>query len=376
MLRTPITFRPIGGGNSVRYWIHWLKTDIIALKISDHIIGGMFGQPVSIAENSEIPPFINRQSIFLVNARSGIFLLTELLSPRKVWVPSYLCHTILEGVRKAGGCVEFYVVNYDLQIDSYDWIKKVGEGDLVVLIDYFGWTYQKECIDLIKEQGACVLEDASQAMFTEGISRFSDFTLLSPRKFLGVPDGGILTPNSERFELNDVVLSEPPEEWWLKAFTASALRREFDTYGGSNHWYELYQNMDSTHPIGRYAMSHLSRVLLYRCFDYSDIIRRRVNNYRTLASHLAEIAIFPEIPDGVVPLGFPVRIMNRDNVRQSLFKERIYPPVHWLIKGIVPDTFRDSHILSNKIMTLPCDQRYDVEDMERVARLIQKETSY
>jgi dTDP-4-amino-4,6-dideoxygalactose transaminase len=200
--------------------------------------------------------------------------------------------------------------------------------------------------------------------------------LVSPRKYLGVPDGAILTSNNKRFEFKDVALSEPPGEWWMKAFATSMLRREFDACGESNRWYELYQDMDATHPIGRYSMSQLSRVLLSRGFDYSNIIRQRVNNYRTLASRLAKIAIFSEIPDGVVPLGFPVRLKNRDEIRQALIRECVYSPIHWSIKGVVPDTFIDSHRLSNEIMTLPCDQRYDVEDMERVARLVRKEMAY
>ena len=342
-------------------------------KAGNRVIGGMFGLPAPTTGTFTPPSFISEHSILLVNGRSGVFLLTELLSPQKVWLPSYLCHTILDGAKSAGGCVEFYAVNYDLHIDSFDWIKRISSGDLVVLIDYFGWPCEKECTSLIKERGAWILEDACQAMFSEGIGSYSDFTLVSPRKYLGIPDSSVLNSNSKRFELKDVALSDPPEEWWMKAFTAAMLKWEFDAYGGSNRWYELYQDMDATHPIGRYAMSQLSRVLLSKCFDYYDIIRRRVNNYRTLASRLAEIAIFAEISPGIVPLGFPVRLKNRDEVRQVLIEEHVYPPIHWSIRDIVPDVFTDSHRLSKEIMTLPCDQRYDVEDMERVAQLIRKE---
>jgi hypothetical protein len=33
----------------------------------------------------------------------------------------------------------------------------------------------------------------------------------------------------------------------------------------------------------------------------------------------------------------------------------------------VPTHFGDSHRLSSKVMSLPCDQRYQVEDMSRLA---------
>jgi len=87
---------------------------------------------------------------------------------------------------------------------------------------------------------------------------------------------------------------------------------------------------------------------------------------------LSHVGIFPELPSQVVPLGFPIRLKNRDAVRQRLFNHDIYPPVHWLIQRIVPSEFRDSHRLAAEIMTLPCDQRYDSEDMHRMAQLILK----
>jgi hypothetical protein len=71
----------------------------------------------------------------------------------------------------------------------------------------------------------------------------------------------------------------------------------------------------------------------------------------------------------VVPLGFPVRLKNRDQVQQNLFKHKIYPPVHWPIKDVVPETFIESHLLSDQILTLVCDQRYDFDEMELTATL-------
>jgi hypothetical protein len=69
-------------------------------------------------------------------------------------------------------------------------------------------------------------------------------------------------------------------------------------------------------------------------------------------------------------MGCPIRTKNRDEIRQALFKEHIYPPIHWSIRGVVPEFFEDSHRLSNEIMTLPCDQRYGREDMEKISELI------
>ncbi|MDY6953921.1 MAG: hypothetical protein SWE60_20640, partial [Thermodesulfobacteriota bacterium] len=220
-----------------------------------------------------------------------------------------------------------------------------------------------------KERGAWVLEDACQALLSGGLGKRADFVLFSPRKFLGVPDGGILMSNCEKAP-RELGLTSASREWRLRSLSAAILRREFDIHGGNRSWFNMFKQAEKDSPIGPYAMSELSRELLKSVFDYSAIADRRVKNYRGLLRELSHIAVFPELPDNVVPLGFPVRIQNRDQVRQVLFEHDIYPPVHWQTQKIVPDQFVDSHRLGADIMTLPCDQRCDAEDMYRMAQLV------
>ena len=42
--------------------------------------------------------------------------------------------------------------------------------------------------------------------------------------------------------------------------------------------------------------------------------------------------------------------------------------MHWRIEGIVPEDIKESHLLSRRILTLICDQRYTMCDMERASR--------
>ena len=193
----------------------------------------------------------------------------------------------------------------------------------------------------------------------------------APESFLGCP-----TEESWRSELNVSLSAErlqaPPPAWWLKALTVSIRRREFDRHGGDREWFDLFREVEREFPTGYYAMSELSRLLLMRAFDYASIAKRRRQNYLLLSSELAKWAVFKDLPEDVVPLGFPICHPQRDRLRQCLFDERIYPPVHWPIAGIVPAEFRDSHRLADHIMTLPCDQRYDQCDMERVLCCLRK----
>jgi dTDP-4-amino-4,6-dideoxygalactose transaminase len=339
-------------------------------KTRPRIVGGMFGLEETSGPIDAKPPFLNSKvSFLLTNASSGIAFLIRLLSPAQVWLPSYLCDSMIDAVDKSIATVKFYEVDYNLALPSFEWTDGIRPNDLVVLIDYFGFSCNASCIARIKDQGAWVLEDACQSLLSREMGLFSDFVLYSPRKFLGVPDGGILASNHE-IAFDTVKLQNPPTEWWLKAFSASVLRREFDLYDGNRRWFELFQETEDEAPIGPYAMSELSRMLLQHSFDYSMIAHKRVENYQLLADKLNHLALFPSLPPEVVPLGYPIRVKNRDRVRHALFDQKIYAPVHWAIEGIVPKKFKDSHRLAGDIMTLPCDQRYDSRDMKRMVRCV------
>jgi dTDP-4-amino-4,6-dideoxygalactose transaminase len=338
---------------------------------TQEIIGGMFGLHAENDSNPCPPPFIQEPSLFFINARSAIWYLVNHLAPEQVWCPSYLCHTILDAVEKTGADIRFYEVNNELAIPSLSWLGRVKPGDLVILIDYFGFNCDSECARKAKEMGAWILEDASQALLTGNVGQNSDFVVYSPRKFLGVPDGGILQIQSN-IEVNSASFETPPTQWWQDAFMASLLRRDFDLNGGGRPWFDLFQKTEPNAPIGPYRMSELSKVLLQNSFDYLQISEQRTQNYRTLAELLSESALFPSLPDPVVPLGFPICLSNRDQVRHILFDNEIYPPVHWPLQSVVPEEYANSHHLASRIMTLPCDQRYNQEDMVRMASLVLK----
>jgi hypothetical protein len=156
-------------------------------------------------------------------------------------------------------------------------------------------------------------------------------------------------------------------------FEASISRYMFDLGIGDHHWFSEFQKLDYEAPIGFYSMSELSQELLYNSFDYSFIMQKRRDNYKYLSERLGHIALFPgDIPDNVTPLGYPVLLEDRDKIRSGLFAIDVFPPIYWDIDEIVPARFRSSHKLSDMIMTLPCNQRYNLTDMEYISYSIIK----
>jgi len=334
------------------------------------IIGGMFGLESTLQPQELPPPFLTDRDVLLANGRCGIWLLVNRLRPRQVWVPSYLCREgILEAIDPKVTVARFFEIDYNLKVRSHQWVSEVASGDLVIFIDYFGFPYDRQLAAEVKGRGAWVLEDACQALLSGHVGVYSDFVLFSVVKWIGAPDGGILR-FPESIPVSGISLKTPATTWCLKALEASVLRREFDDgLPTRERWFKLFREKEDTMPLGPYAMSQLSQGIMNSSVDYSLIAERRVDNYGMLLERLAQYAIFPRIEPDVVPLGFPVRVANRDAVRKALFEHQIYPAVHWSIDGVTPGEYEDSHRLSRHIMTLPCDQRYGPEDMERIAEV-------
>jgi hypothetical protein len=338
---------------------------------ASRVIGGVFGLeplPSAPVPPAVPPPFARGPALWTVNGRSAIRVLCDGLRPGQAWLPSYLCEAVLAGVGD-GTAVRFYEVGEDLGVVAGAWMDEIHADDLVVLIDYFGFPAPTDVAAAARAREACVLEDACQALLTEGLGGNADFLVFSPRKFVGVPDGGLLVPTGGR-PLPPSDLAPPPPAWWQGALAAVEGRLDFDRGAPTRDWFPAFQAAEQDAPAGAYAASALTRSLLTTAVDWDRVAARRRTNWEVLADALDDIAVFPTLPAAVVPLGFPVRVSRRDQVRQALFAHEIYPAVHWPLGGVVPERFEASHRLAAEIMTLPCDQRCGPADMERMAALV------
>jgi dTDP-4-amino-4,6-dideoxygalactose transaminase len=332
------------------------------------VVGGKFGLPLEFSKNETHPPFLDGNPYLLFNARSGIKLIVDSLKPKNLWIPSYLCHTIISAIDKKITKINFYPINSILEIVP-SFINEVEPEDIFLYIDYFGFPTDQVFLDLLKSKGVILVHDCSQALFYNWRNSVADFCLYSPRKFLGVPDGGIL------FDINHLItrkpkLMEPPRQASYSMLQAVLKRREFDIWGGGYDWKDHFKEGEKLFTAGNHSMSEITKMLLEFAFDYSQIQSKRIENYSYLLNKLYILAIYHSLDNDVVPLGFPIRVKDRDLVQKKLFAKNIFPPIHWAIKEFVPEDFIESHELSNQIMTLPCDQRYGKRDMKHIADIV------
>jgi len=316
------------------------------------IIGGNHGLPTQAVGKT----FKKLSKTTLINARSCLHSIMKHLNMPTIWMPSYLCESLLHESYN----VKFYEVDKSLTINE-DFLSQTKSSDAILIIDYFGFTQNQRIYERIKQKKCVSIEDASQSLFSER-NTLTDFTIYSLTKCLGLPDGGMIESSDPSFKIESV---PPPLDFIEIAYAYRKKRAEFDKEE-NNEWYSAYlSHKKMIVPVGQFDMSDLSKSL-YGNYDQFEIVQKTRENYETLQKHLTPIR---KLEKGISPIGFPMLHEKRDKLLSALIKEKIYPPVHWKLKQ-VPKKFSDSYWLSARQITLPCDQRYKEEDMEKVIKCV------
>ncbi len=80
--------------------------------------------------------------------------------------------------------------------------------------------------------------------------------------------------------------------------------------------------------------------------------------------------ILGELPDGVVPLYYPLFSEDRNSLQAMLRDEQIYAPIIWPFPDRMPSICKEAQTLYEHMICLPLDQRYDEDDMMRIVNCI------
>jgi dTDP-4-amino-4,6-dideoxygalactose transaminase len=124
-----------------------------------------------------------------------------------------------------------------------------------------------------------------------------------------------------------------------------------------------------------YAIDNVSKALIQE-LDTQTLIKKRQSNFTFLLNSLKGISgiqpIFNELSSDSCPFFFPIYVKGeRDNLRKKLINEDIYCPVHWPIPNqarlIQSSTSKEIY---ETIISLPCDQRYGLEEMKRLSNTL------
>jgi dTDP-4-amino-4,6-dideoxygalactose transaminase len=100
--------------------------------------------------------------------------------------------------------------------------------------------------------------------------------------------------------------------------------------------------------------------------------RKRKENAQYLHDNLQGVKFIGNLSNNVVPLFVPIffeTTEQRNAVRKKLIEAQIYCPIHWPKPTIIPAYYKVNKIYDTEL-SLICDQRYNVDDMQRIVEVI------
>jgi hypothetical protein len=288
--------------------------------------------------------------------------LVRALGPPRIWLPGWLCAPFAAGLPADRICL--YRVTPTLAPDTAS-LGDLAPGDLLLAVNPFGQTPGPDWATFVAAHpDTFFVEDCAQSLATGG-APWGDWQLYSPRKLMGVPEGGFLVPRTARaraITLPPATLPPDPERCAAR-LAPRQLRRDHPTDNGL--WHPLYQQAESLGDNADRAIDPAAHGLLAR-IDPAPMIAARQRNAARLAAALPPaLQLLPRDP-AAAPFGLPLLLPRRDAILARLHRAGIFPAVHW--RDILsPPTWEDDHARAASIVTLPCDHRYGPAQMDRLA---------
>ncbi len=296
-----------------------------------------------------------------VNARSAFAALAAAMPRANLWLPAFLCGDLVDP--SFGARVRFYPVDEGFVPDLARVEAEAQAGDLVLVAAYFGLPVAPGVRDFAARRSDLrIVEDRAQAL-GPGLDTVGGWTLYSPRKLLGVADGGLLVAPA-----GQATLPQPTSSADSVALWRAPLLRRADPLGRDNAvWHAANRAKEAAMAVTSQAMTDASRSILSRT-SLASLAGPRLANWRILDRRLRAWSALPADPSAP-PLGYVLRLAPaaREALLRGLHAERIFAAVHWpMIAAATADFPREAQ-WTLELVTLPCDHRYGAADMDRIA---------
>lgn len=331
------------------------------------MIGGEFEIDLSIQREFVPQP----DTYYYASGRTALYQILRSLGPQhtKVWMPNWLCHTMVEAAERAKSEVVFYELN-SVSKATLEALDKSGfrDGEAVLMVNYFGLQDLTSIAKTIKEQypKSIVIEDDVQAYwcFSEQENPYADYRFTSMRKAFAIPDGGLVKTSRPMpdvighntfapLKVKAGVMKQHRGQDGIKDEDYLALFRQGDGLISEN--YESSMSDDSKR--------------LFAGTDFEQAKRQRQANTKVILEGLKSLGIktLIEVSADAVPLFIPIYLENRDEVRRRMFQHEVFCPVHWPLEWM--DVKRGKEMAEHEL-SLIVDQRYGKKEMNLILSLV------
>lgn len=313
-------------------------------------IGGYFQLELPFIDNMP-----NKNGILLNSGRNALeYVLLSIGKIKKIHIPRYTCNVVMEPINKLNIEYSFYDINEELEL-SYT--TPLSNGEYIIYTNYFGIkdTYVAKLHSIY---GNKLIVDNAQALFATPTPK----SIYSPRKFVGIPDGGIAFSDCD-------IAKEFPDDISFERSTHLLIRHDI----GASAGYKAFK--ENSHKLCDKDICHMSKLTrrLITSINFATIKEQRIKNFQHLHKRLKESNKLNIDDWGAFecPLVYPY-YTNDPSLKKKLIENKIFVATYWpnVMEWCQPDTIE--YDLADKIIAIPIDQRYGAEDMEHIINIIIK----
>jgi len=306
------------------------------------------------------------KKLLLWGKSSGLF--------KRIWMPTYYCPHVTKSILTTGIDYKFYT--------DYPWLKEFAfdeidfeKGDIFLFVNYFGMRSERS---FNFEEEIFLLEDHTHSPFSIWANESNaDWCFASLRKTLPIPDGGILwskdkeLPPEPELKLENVIRFQNKligmllKNNYLKG--ESVEKDDFRRY-----LVEGEKKMDED--IGS-GISEYSKKELFK-FPIEHWQNIKKTNFYALVDILKDNNSFdillPRDREKTTPFSLIILFTSKqlkDKVRSGLIENNIYPAVLWDIDG-PNDSLQVEKDYAERMISVHCDMRYTIDDMNYIGSII------
>lgn len=321
------------------------------------------------------------EKILFLSGRTALdFILRDIIKEREIesaLLPSFCCHTMIEPFLKNKIPVRFYNVYFAQGRLRAD-IPEARKQEIFFKIRYFGYSQLEGLNDeAVRDNWECVIEDCTHYWLSDDLDidmEYDDYRFTSYRKWTGLLGIAMAEKKNGRF----AVRQEYRINTEYEAFRWNAREKKRDYIAG--------KTSDKTGYLKNYTLAEEILEKDYQDYgptpdtvhalmnlDIGYIRQKRKENADYLMNRLRDLEgihlMFPVRQKGNTPLCVPILVHPdvRDRLKRYLILKEIYCPVHWPLTKIHAGISDREGIIYAQELSLICDQRYDLDAMEKEA---------
>lgn len=284
------------------------------------------------------------------SARSAFLDLLQNLKVESIWVPKFICDTMLKPLEILKINIKFY----DLDANFYPQIpSELEKNDYLLYVNYFGICTQNQ--EKLVSLYPCdkIIFDHSQAFFVEPFE--GAHTIYSPRKFFAVADGGLLITEKD---IKPVDASNQEDEL-IEQYKHLFIRSISCAQQGYMQFQKAEAMLNDCIPK---KISPISELILNN-IDYLHVKEKRLNNFKYLHSKLGKFNQLNICLENLEsPLTYP--FLSSRKYSEYLIKNKIFIPTYWNDCLTRVSSNSTEYQFVNGITHFVCDQRYSIEEMQ------------